>query len=141
MIYSIDYDVINGKCPSLIETVLDQINNQVTSCRFKKKQDEKQKIYYNNIKVPVNQVNLMKKPLEQSEMTIIKKEEARAQFISNDFCQYPTNNNKFALDPKNCEVFYQCSHGKAIKHKCPQRLAFNYENNVCDFKINVKNCL
>jgi hypothetical protein len=62
------------------------------------------------------------------------------KFLAPEFCEDPNNENKYAADKNDCNVFYQCSNKRPIKHKCPNNLVYNYKNNVCDFVINVPHC-
>jgi len=54
----------------------------------------------------------------------------------------PCIGKEYATDPKNCNVFYQCSGGKMVKLPCPPGLHWNQKETMCDWpnKVNRPEC-
>ena len=44
----------------------------------------------------------------------------------------------FAADPKSCEHYFHCAHGRPFRRKCPVPLYFNSKILGCDFKHKVQ---
>ena len=44
----------------------------------------------------------------------------------------------FAADPKSCEHYFHCAHGRRFRRKCPAPLYFNSKTLGCDFKHEVQ---
>jgi len=56
----------------------------------------------------------------------------------------PTTNGPFVCpgdglfpDPKDCNMYYDCSNGNAFHMRCPAGLYFNPKTSTCDFPFNV----
>lgn len=50
----------------------------------------------------------------------------------------PCIGKEYSADPKNCNVFYQCSGGTMVKLPCPPGLYWNQHETMCDWPHNVK---
>ncbi|XP_075160120.1 uncharacterized protein LOC142233179 [Haematobia irritans] len=46
----------------------------------------------------------------------------------------------FVRDPSNCNIYYECHHGKGIKMKCPRGQYFDRINCVCNYKSLIHDC-
>ena len=44
----------------------------------------------------------------------------------------------FAADPKSCEHYFHCAHGRPFRRKCPAPLYFNSKTLGCDFRHKVQ---
>ena len=54
----------------------------------------------------------------------------------------PCIGKEYSADPKNCNVFFQCSGGKMVKLPCPPGLHWNQQEKMCDWphKVNRPEC-
>ncbi|XP_045770244.1 peritrophin-1-like [Maniola jurtina] len=51
----------------------------------------------------------------------------------------PVNNQVYKIMPhEDCNKFYKCSNGERIEFKCPDKLMFNMNENVCDWPNQVQ---
>ncbi|XP_073837427.1 uncharacterized protein [Musca autumnalis] len=53
---------------------------------------------------------------------------------------YQLPGGTFVRDPLDCNIYYVCLNGKAIKLQCPRGQYFDNEHFVCNFKYFVSNC-
>jgi len=142
-IFSLDYDDHDRKCwttnstfATMTEYIFSQTINDRYICPAARMVTNENKVTSENIKKKVA-VKIIK---HQQKATTVETNKNQLFIMTPQFCEDPNNENKYAADKIDCNVFYQCSNKRPIKHRCPNNLVYNYKNNVCDFVINVPHC-